>query len=118
MINRSLGVFSAGIVLICAGLGCQVAQADPAVVIDEFGCTGFVPDNGTSLFTTESHAVLTRSGVNILTCHFNHAVVLPHATGAQGFLCGTVFGLTSDTKMLATPGGKATLVCKINGQDK
>ena len=125
MFNRALGVFLAGMVLICGGVGSQVVQAEPAVVVDEFGCGGFVPgDTPTGfpalafLFTTESRALLTKSGVSILTCHFDHAVVLPHATGSQGFLCGTVFGLTNDTKMLATPGGKATLVCKINGEDK
>ncbi len=126
MINRSLGVLIAGVVLVCGGLGSQEVQAEPAVVVDDFGCGVFVPNADTetgfpalaNLFTTESHAVLTKSGVNILTCHFDHAVDLPHATAARGFLCGTFLGLTDDTKMFASPGGKAILVCKINGQDK
>ena len=93
------------------------AFAEPATVIDDFGCIGFVPDlDGGSLggvFTEESHAVSTKKGVTTLTCHFDHDVDLPHATGAKGFLCNTLFGLTENTRMLATPGGKAVLVCKI-----
>ena len=126
MFNKCLGVFLVGVFVICAGLGSQDVQAEPAVVVDDFGCGGFVPNSDTPsgfpalafLFTTESHANLTKSGVTILTCHFDHVVDLPHATGARGFLCGTVFKLTTDTQMIATPGGKATLVCKVNGQDK
>jgi hypothetical protein len=118
MNNRSIKVFLVSMALSCVAISSQVAQADPAAVIDEFGCGGFVPDDGTGLFTTESHSVTTNSGVTILTCHFDHAVVLPHATGATGFLCGTFLGVTDDTKMFASPGGRAILVCKINGDDK
>ena len=127
MINRSLGVLIAGVVLVCGGLGSQDVQAEPAVVIDDFGCGGFVPNADTptglpalaNLITFEqTHSVTTKSGVTILTCHFDHAVDLPHATAGRGFLCGTSLGLTDDTQMFASPGGKAILVCKINGKDK
>jgi hypothetical protein len=126
MFKKCLFVLLALFVVVVVGIPDQQVQAEPAVVVDDFGCGGFVPNPDTEdgfpplafLSTTESHAVLTKSGVNILTCHFDHLVDLPYATGARGFLCGTVFGVTDDTKMIATPGGKATLVCKINGQDK
>ena len=101
------------------------AQGGPAVVVDDFGCGGFVPNGNTAtgfpalafLGTTESHAVLTSSGNQILTCHFDHNVDLQSATQGRGFTCGTVFGVTTNTRMVATPGGKATLVCKINGSN-
>lgn len=105
-------------------LGASVVYADPAAIIDDFGCGTFVLDeNGDTLgwvsTDTESHKVITGSGVAILTCHFDHAFDLPYATGSQGFLCGisTSSGVvvTSDTKNLATPGGRVTLVCKFNG---
>ena len=101
------------------------AQDGPAVVINDFGCSGFVPNGSTPtgfpdlawLFTTESHAVRSASGNQILTCHFDHQVDLDKATQGEGFLCSTAFGLTVNTHMVATPGGKATLICKVNGSD-
>ena len=97
----------------------SAAFADPAAVFDDFGCSGFVPDGAGGslggLFSVETHAVVTDKGVTILTCHFDHDILLEQANGARGFLCGTHLGITEDTKMLATPGGRALLVCKING---
>ena len=94
-----------------------MAMADPAAVFDEFQCEGFIPDiDGNSLgpvFTTDSHKVITDKGVAKLSCHFDHDIELPYATGAQGFVCGISGILTTDTMMLATPGGQATLVCQI-----
>ena len=99
--------------------------AESAAVIDDFECMGFVPDGaGGSLgniYTTDSNKVLTKKGVRILTCHFDHRFQLQQATGAQGFLCGIFLEdgteeLTSDTKLLATPGGRALLECRINGK--
>ena len=110
--------------LICASillLGASVAFADSAAVIDDFLCDIRVYDeNGgyiTFSTTDQSHKVITDSGVRILTCHFDHDLDLPYAIGDQEFLCGIkvdeVVELTSDSKFLATPGGQATLVCKI-----
>ena len=100
-------------------LAASTAFAEPATVINDFGCGGFVPDvDGVTedfISTTETHSVVTDKGVTILTCHFDHDIDLPMAYGATGFLCGTFLGLTDDSKMLATPGGKAIMVCKING---
>lgn len=127
MFNRYLNkiIPVIGMVLILGGFNIQAVQAEPAMVIDDFGCGGFVPNGDTEngfpalgfVSTTESHAVKSSSGNQILTCHFNHNVALEKATAGRGFLCGTAFGITDDTQMIATPGGKATLVCKVNGSD-
>ena len=115
----------AGLGLIAAGLAAPIvpaiAQSDnAAVVIDEAGCNGFVPtaDGGFGSFiatTDGAHAVLTSSGVQILTCQFDIPEGLEPATAtlASGFGCFTYFGGTTDTKMIASPGGKATLICKV-----
>ena len=117
--------------LLCASiliLGASAAYSNPAAVIDEFNCVSFFPDGNGGLdytflisTTTEAHKVITDKGVNILSCHFDHEEDLPYAIGAQGFLCGIKVGevllVTSDSKMLAAPGGRATLVCKINGDE-
>ena len=127
MFTRTLGVCLIPVAILIFGTLASTAHAERAVVIDDFGCSGFIPngDSETGLpalggvFTdTESHVVKTKSGVNILTCHFDHEIELAHATAGRGFLCSTVFGVTDDTKMIATPGGRATLVCKINGKNK
>ena len=118
--------------LLCASiliLGASAAYSNPAAVIDEFKCSSFFPDGNGGLdysflisTTTEAHKVITDKGVNILSCHFDHEEDLPYARGAQGFVCGIRNGegfllLTTDSKMLAAPGGRATLVCKINGDE-
>ena len=64
------------------------------------------------------HSVVTSSGNTSLVCKFDiPAAITPtdSARRAEGFLCGTYLGFTRDSKMVATPGGQATLTCKING---
>lgn len=97
------------------------AFAAPAAVIDGFECNAAVPneDGGFEPFnpivTTDSHKVITSSGVAVITCHFEHDVLLAHATGAEGFLCAIVdAGIADESRLVATPGGKALMVCKIN----
>ena len=100
-----------------------MAVADPAAVYDEFECTGFIPDSDGSflgyVYTTNSHKVFTDNGVTKVSCHFDHNFELPYATGAQGFACGIInpetglADMATDSKMLATPGGKATLNCQV-----
>ena len=99
------------------------AKSDNAAeIVKDGGCFGFVPDgNGgatTGLFNPEgAHAVSTKSGNVTLVCQFDipEGFEPAKAVKATGFLCGTYFGLTNDSWVLATPGGKATLVCKIKG---
>ena len=99
-----------------------VAQsANAATITKDFGCGGFVPDaNGnfaSGLTTLESHSVVTSSGNTKLVCHFDiPAGQEPaKATHAAGFGCNTFLGFTTDSKMVATPGGKATLTCSVKG---
>lgn len=112
--KTSIKLLGASVLMLVA----SAAFADPAAVINDFDCGGFVPDEtGASLgpvSTTQTHSVVTGSGVTSLTCHFDHEFDLPQAYGAQGFVCGTFLGVTTDSMMLAAPGGKAVLVCKIH----
>ena len=99
----------------------SAAVSAAAVVINEDGgCTGFVPNYETETGLPElailfgsTHSVVNSGGNTKLTCKFDHEVELERATGGQGFLCATPGGLTDDTMMVASPGGKATLVCQI-----
>ena len=113
--NTSIKLLSVPVLMLVA----SASFADPAAVINDFSCTGFIPNEaGGSLgvvFTTATHSVVTDNGVTSLTCRFDHDFELPQAYGAKGFVCGTFAGTTDDSMMLATPGGKAILKCKING---
>ena len=96
-------------------------QSDAAATVTrDFGCYGFVPTAdggfGDLIYTGErTHAVANSGGTTSLICHF----VIPDgeqpatATESDGFLCYAFTGYTNDTKMVATPGGQATLTCKI-----
>lgn len=110
--------------LFCASLltfSASSALADPAAVIDDFSCIGFVPETDPQVFlvSTESHKVITSKDSRLLSCHFDHDVELANPVAATGFLCGVFLAdgsdkvLTSDTKMLAAPGGRAMLTCKV-----
>lgn len=95
-----------------------MADNNAATVNKDLSCGGFVPGSipTVSLFTTEGHSVVTSSGNTSLTCHFDiPAGQEPSkATHAEGFLCGTFLGVTTDSRMVATPGGTATLTCVIH----
>ena len=99
------------------------AQSDNAADISkDFGCGGFIPTAtggiGFRLFTRDdTHSVTNSAGVTSLVCHFEIPAGREPATAtrAEGFRCGTFLGVTRDSKMVATPGGQATLTCRING---
>ena len=97
-------------------------SVNAATVTKDAGCRGFVPDaNGNAasgLFTLESHSVVTSSGNTKLVCHFDipEGKEPAEVTRAEGFGCGTFLGFTNDSKMVATPGGRATLTCSIKGE--
>ena len=103
------------VVLASAGMAWAAPAPQAATVTKDFGCNGFVPGGG-GLFTTESHSVVTSSGVTSLICKFD----IPaggepaKATHADGFRCNTFLGSTTESRMVASPGGNATLTCKIN----
>ena len=99
------------------------AQAG-ATVSDGGLCGGFVPtsDGGVpALITTpESHTLLKGNGSSSITCHFDipGALVPAKTTRARGFDCnvyvgGKFLGTTTDSRMLASSGGRATLTCRI-----
>lgn len=95
-------------------------SANAASIIKDVGCTGFVPTAdgsfGSLLFSTDMMAVSTSSGVSTLTCKFDiPAGSEPaRATRASGFGCGTFLGGTTDSRMTASPGGNATITCRIH----
>lgn len=104
------------------------ASAEPALVVKEFECGGFVPnpdtDNGlppiAPLFTTQTQGVAVLGKVGKISCHFEHDVDLPRAVAARDFVCAVpapadpnILLIADRQVMLATPGGKAILECKF-----
>ena len=99
------------------------AQAGATVSNDGL-CGGFVPTSdgqeGASITTSESHTLLKGNGSSSVTCHFDvpAALIPAKTTRAQGFDCnvvigGVFIGTTTDSRMLASSGGRATLTCRI-----
>jgi hypothetical protein len=98
------------------------AQAGATVSNDGI-CAGFVPlsngAEGPSLFTNESHTLLKGNGAMSVTCQFDiPAALIPAKTSrAQGFLCNILiagaFQSTTDSRMLASSGGRGTLTCRV-----
>ena len=84
------------------------------------GCFFMMPNSLVPLFTTdEIHTTATSSGNVRLTCHFNipEGFEPAKAVKASGFTCGIFLPsetvLTTNTEMVANPGGRATLKCQI-----
>ena len=96
-----------------------MAQSGGATVTKDLGCGGFVPTAsggvGAIIFTTEGAVVIKGNGSTSLSCHFD----IPPGqepkttTRARGFPCNTYLGSTTDSRMLASSGGNATLTCRI-----
>ena len=108
--------------MLTTGLGGPgVALADGATVINDFECVLLAADSGlgSTLFTNESHSVETLSGNTVLKCKFDIPAGFEPANAIvnEGFLCGTLLGLTTNSKSVASPGGNATLTCQINGSN-
>ncbi len=126
ILKYTLALAGAGIL----SLSMSAAHADSpnaAVVLKDLdypaGCFGFVPVTGTPLHTAdEIHSTITSSGNTQLTCHFNIPQGFEPATAvkATGFSCvillPTGVAFTTDTRMVANPGGRATLKCLLKGQ--
>jgi hypothetical protein len=124
--KRSLRkVCSSGVaVLLIVGLAAIPAHGGPekkvnaATSISEFQCGISAQDSGVSMFlmTTETHAVMTKSGNTVLSCHFDvpDGASLPvHATVQTGFWCGTHKGMTKISRAVTTPSGQVHLKCQI-----
>jgi len=96
-----------------------MAQSNGATVTKDLGCGGFVPTAlggiGALIYTTEGSVVVKGNGSTSLSCHFNIPAGLEPktTTRSRGFLCNTFIGSTTDSRMLASSGGNATLTCRI-----
>ena len=99
------------------------ALADGSIVIQDGICFGFVPtpdgEIGTPLETTDSQVVVNGSWAKV-TCHFD----IPagdeptKATKATGLSCTIPgHGETFDSRMSASPGGRAVGTCRIRIAD-
>lgn len=94
-----------------------------ATVSKDLPCVGFIPtrdglDSGVYISTDESVVLVKGNGATSLSCHFDVPAGLEPAstTRARGFLCITYLGSTSDSRMLASSGGNATLTCRIRNR--
>ena len=96
-----------------------LAQTNGATVTKDLGCGGFVPTAsggvGAIIFSAEGAVVVKGNGSTSLSCHFDIPPGLEPktTTRASGFLCNTWLGSTTDSRMLASSGGNATLTCRI-----
>lgn len=109
---------------IAVALTAPTSANNAAVRIDDFGCGAFVPTEnggiGTPLVAAAGdHSVSTHGGITKLVCHFDipagdePARATRADFGTTGLLCGTNGGSTADWKLVATPGGRATLTCMV-----
>lgn len=95
------------------------AQSGGATVTKDGICGGFVPTPsggvGAFIFTTDTVALVKGNGSSSVSCHFDiPAPLVPKTTTrARGFTCNTFLGSSTDSRMLASSGGNATLTCRI-----
>ena len=95
------------------------ALAEGSIVVDGDECGGFVPTAdggvGPALTTTDSHQVQKGNWVTV-TCHFDipEGLEPAKATKAVGVPCTIPgYGSTTNTRMSASPGGRAVGTCRI-----
>lgn len=124
-VNNVLKSGIVGVTILLFSISVAHAASPKAAVVlkDEdnpFGCFGFVPGSGVFLSTTdEIHTTATSSGNVQLTCHFNipEGFEPPKAVKETGFGCGIFLPsggtFTTETSMIANPGGRATLQCQV-----
>ncbi|HSJ88479.1 MAG TPA: hypothetical protein VK909_14810 [Anaerolineales bacterium] len=100
-------------------IGTPSAQArSGATVIKGFECVIVPADSGIPilLFSQDvTREVDTPSGNSILQCHFEipKRYVPSQTMHHAGFLCGTLFGLTTNSKSVTTKSGKVLLTCIV-----
>ena len=125
MNRKTLGLFAIPVIaaiMIGAGASTQLAIADPdgsnpqsAGIARDFGCNLF-DGEGNVVPADKSHSVVTSDGASNLKCS---AQVAPpssgHAEVLEGFPCGTLAGLTTDSHNVVSKSGKAKLTCTIEG---
>ena len=96
------------------------ATAGGATIGKDLPCMGFIPtpsgeDSGIYIVSSENVVLIKGNGSTSLSCHFDIPPGLEpkNTTRASGFLCNTWLGSTTDSRMLASSGGNATLTCRI-----
>jgi hypothetical protein len=119
--RQMLSIAVLAFALSAAGAQPAAAQSGNAATISKDGtCGGGIPDADggfTGFISTGQLVSVTTSGGNAtLMCHFDIPAGLEPATAthAEGFTCGIPGGTTTDSRITASPGGSATLICKIN----
>ena len=96
------------------------AFAESPIVIGDGVCFGFIPTasggfDPSTIFGPGRIHVVTKGSWTTLTCHLD---IPPHLVPTKvrraiGAECLTSLGLTNDTRMQASPGGRATASCRI-----
>ena len=116
MKTKTIGLFAFPVlaaIMIGSAIMPAFAENNAATVIKDVGCFLAEADGGPAV-TTESLVVSNNGGVTVLKCWFDD---VPNDTGKaknfSGFLCGTPFGITTDTKSTVSASGQAVLTCKI-----
>jgi hypothetical protein len=92
-----------------------------ATVIKGFECLIVPADSGIPilLFSEDvTREVDTPSGSSILQCHFEipKRYVPSQTMHHAGFLCGTLFGLTTNSRSVTTKSGKVLLTCIVRNK--
>ena len=96
------------------------ALGEGTIVFNDAICYGFVPtEDGQfdpdAILTNGRIHVVAKAGWTTLTCHLDIPPDLLPTTvrRADGVLCYTPLGYTNDTRMQASPGGRAVGTCRV-----
>ena len=95
------------------------ALADGAIIDEGGNCFGAVPDANGDLtgaqVTGDYSSRTTKSGITNFTCHFDltDEEAPDKSTKARDFACGTPLGITTDSRINASPGGRMVMTCNI-----
>jgi len=116
-------IFPFAVALALAGTSTPaLAQSNGATVTKDLGCGGFVPTAsggvGAIIYSADGSVIVKGNGSTSLSCHFNIPPGLEPktTTRSRGFVCNTFLGSTTDSRMLASSGGNATLTCRIRSR--
>lgn len=108
---------AAGMTFVPAQLAAQSDNA--ALVINQSTCGGVLTIDGITVGVSTDDgatAVETSSGNAMFVCNldvFFASADITSAISLEGFGCGFGGNFTTDTRIVVTPGGKATAVCKF-----
>ena len=97
------------------------AHADPAIIVTDFGC-GLIDGDGNSFSTNDTKVVNSNNGKGGQINFACYASGVPNNQGRAvhwdydntGLTCGTLFGSTTDWRIVVDTEGNAVLKCKIH----